>query len=146
MPFLTSPSIFLTLFTPPWHFCEDPPGWHPCHTWWVASAAPAHCSVSSTVKAGPHCQLHQSPALDTSACSRVMARPHSRLCLAPALPASVSLAVVPQSQQEATQGTPLEHMALVTRWRGIPSLDTMAHLLKKATFSRPGDRGDLPNT
>lgn len=41
------------------------------------------------------------------------------------------------------QGTPLEHLALVTR--AIMPLDSTVQLFYKATLSRPGDVVDLSN-
>lgn len=117
------PSSLLTLFTPSWHFPEDPPGWHPSK---VASALPhlvgglnqhQHSSVSAPSRLGTaasHTESHPCTCVPAT----VGAWPHSQPDQGPASPASVSKATVARTQQEATQftrGTPLGHPALVTK-------------------------------
>lgn len=92
----------------------------PHHSWWEASVAPAHSSVSVTVEVGPHSQPHWRPILQP-ACQQqlqsnspasctgeaalhsvpttVVARSHSQ---GPVLPVSASTAVIDQLQPETT--------------------------------------------
>lgn len=75
----------------------------------------------------------------------VMAGPHS--CGATSAHQSAQRSCGPTTKgghTQPTQGTPLEHLALVAR--GIAPWGSTWHILYKATILRPGNVAELPNT
>lgn len=102
---------------------------------------------------------HQSPTKTTptpwsqtphnSLFAVVMDNLHSQSAGGSILPTDMSIAIKAQLQQKGThnsqrgQGTPLEHLAQVTKETSPPGLT--GHLLHKATLPRVRDIADLPN-